>query len=606
MLGRTDSMGRLLVVLIAFVVIASALVLRLGYWQIVEHDRLVESARRQIYVVTEVPSRRGQIYDRSGVVVLAASVTRDRLVTSAAALEPVARDQLAAFLATELELDSTAIEELRAKLDSGKPYVVLARDLPPERTDEIISAARTLGIKGLSVESESARTYPQPGGGPGSSLAAHVTGFVNRDGEGQYGVEQWYDEVLAGSPRVVEADRDTSGQALVETERTIEAGVPGADIRLTIDAGLQQAIEQEVMAAQIADNAASVSAVVLDPYTGEIYAEASYPSYDANRYAAVAEQDPGRFVDPVVSHVYEPGSVFKMMTVVAGLETGTTTLKTKYRDSGKLRLAGDTKVEDADRRAMGVMTLEDGIAYSRNVVAAKVALGLAPDLRTASATLHEVWRRLGFGSPTGVDLAGEVRGLVNDPAISAWREIDLANGSFGQGVAITQLQLATAYAAMVNGGVLVQPHIVASVDGHEVDVAPRGQVLDPSLSPVLTDLLEHVLKNPWYVRDAKVRGYVVGGKTGTAQVWDAERNRWAFNLYNFSCVGFIARRDGHPDLVVAVRISEARPARSAGGDLLLPITSTELFRRVATDAIGTPGLLPPLPPEESPVARTSW
>lgn len=603
MLGRTDSLGRLLVVLVAFVLAASALVLRLGYWQIAERDRLVESARRQIYVVTEVPSPRGQIFDRSGVIALASSVTRDRLVVSAAELDPLEQDRLATFLATELALDSVAVTDLRAKLATGKPYVVLARDLLPDRTDALVAAARAQGITGLTVESASARSYPQPGGAPDSSLAAHLMGFVNRDGEGQYGVEQWYDDVLAGSPRIVEADRDTSGQALVETERTIQAGVPGADIRLTIDAGLQLAIEQEVIAAQIADNAASVSAIVLDPYSGEIYAQASYPSYDANRYAAVAGVDPGRFVDPVISYVYEPGSVFKMMTVVAGLETGTTTLATKYRDSGRLQLAGGTRVEDADRRAMGVMTLEDGIAYSRNVVAAKVALGLAPDLRTASATLHEVWRRLGFGAPTGIDLAGEVRGLVNDPAISAWREIDLANGSFGQGIAVTQMQLATAYAAMINGGVLVQPHVVASVDGQDVDAPTRGQVLDPSLSPVLADLLEHVLKNPWYVDDAKVRGYVIGGKTGTAQVWDAERQKWAFNIYNFSCVGFIARRDGHPDLVVAIRISEARPAR-AGGDLILPITATELFRRVATDAIGSPGLLLPLPPLPADVAQS--
>jgi len=604
-LGRTDSLGRLLVMLVAFIIAASALVVRLGYWQIVERERLVDSARRQIYVVTEVPSPRGQVYDRSGVVVLASSVTRDRLVVSAAELDPIARNRLVDFLAIELALDSEATTELRAKLETGKPYVVLARDLTPERTDSLLAAARAQGIVGLTVESDSARTYPQPGGGPDSSLASQLLGFVNRDGEGQYGIEQHYDDVLAGTPRVVEADRDTSGQALVETERTIVAGVPGVDIRLTIDAGLQLAIEQEVMAAQIADNAASVSAIVMDPYTGEVYAQASYPSYDANRYAAVAGEDPGIFVDPVVSHVYEPGSVFKMLTVVAGLETGTTTLATEYDDTGRLRLAGDQKVEDADRRAMGVMSLADAIAYSRNVVAAKVALGLAPDLQTASATLHETWRRLGFGAPTGIDVAGEVRGLVNDPAISAWREIDLANGSFGQGIAVTMVQLAAAYAAMVNGGVLVQPHVVAGVDGQDVEAAARGQVLNPSLSPILENLLEHVLKSPWYVKDAKVRGYVIGGKTGTAQVWDAARQEWAPNLYNFSCVGFIARRDGHPDLVVAVRVGEARPARS-GGDLFLPISATELFRRVATDAIGTPGLLPPLPPQPADVARTGW
>jgi cell division protein FtsI/penicillin-binding protein 2 len=309
-------------------------------------------------------------------------------------------------------------------------------------------------------------------------------------------------------------------------------------------------------------------------------------------------------VDPVVSHVYEPGSVFKMMTVVAALEQGTTSLDRVYRDSGRLRLDnGETRIEDADRVAMGDMPLEDAIAYSRNVVAAKVALGLAPTTRRASSILHEVWTRLGFGSPTNVDVAGEVRGLVNDPAISHWSQIDLANGSFGQGVAITQIQLVRAYAAMINGGVLVDPHVVAGVGADPVEAASAAPVLDPAMSRPLTNLMEHVLENPWYVEEAQVPGYWVGGKTGTAQVWDAERQRWFFNTYNFSCVGFIGRAEGHPDLVVAVKIGEAPPNRNALGQFILPVTSTELFRRVATDAITTPGLLPVLDPSDSITAR---
>jgi cell division protein FtsI/penicillin-binding protein 2 len=128
-------------------------------------------------------------------------------------------------------------------------------------------------------------------------------------------------------------------------------------------------------------------------------------------------------------------------------------------------------------------------------------------------------------------------------------------------------------------------------------------VLDPSLSAPLTDLLEHVLQNEWYVDEAQVPGYVVGGKTGTAQVWDAEHNRWFLNLYNFSCVGFIGRQDGRPDLIVSVKIGEAPPHRNALGQFILPVSSTELFRRVATDAITTQGLLPVLPPADANMAR---
>ena len=604
MLGRTDSGRRLLVVLIVFVVAAGALVTRLGYWQLIQRDELVESARRQIYYRAEVPSRRGQIYDRSGTLVLAASVTRDRLIVSAERMTPTDRAEMVEFLTTQLALDAVASEDVAAKLATARPYLIIARDLPPEQSQAIEQAAIEAKISGISFESDSARRYPQTGGGPNSSLAAHLVGFVNREGQGQYGVEQFYQDILSGEPRVVEADRDSSGEPLAETERTVEPGVPGVDIRLTIDAGLQLALEQEVMSAQIANGAASVSAVVMDPWTGEIYAEATYPSYDANDYTTIAAEDPSRFIDPVVSHVYEPGSVFKMMTVVAGLEQGTTALDRVYRDSGRLRLDnGKTRIEDADGKAMGNMALEDGIAYSRNVIATKVALDLAPTTDQASTILHEVWTRLGFGSPTDIDVAGEVRGLVNDPAISDWRQIDLANGSFGQGVAITQVQLARAYAALVNGGVLVQPHVVAGIGAETVAATVEEPVLDPSLGAPLTGLLEHVLKNEWYVDEAQVPGYVVGGKTGTAQVWDAEHKRWFFNIYNFSCVGFIGRQEGHPDLVVAVKIGEAPPHRNALGQFILPVSSTELFRRVATDAITTQGLLPVLPPADANTAR---
>ncbi|HYK96466.1 MAG TPA: penicillin-binding protein 2 [Candidatus Dormibacteraeota bacterium] len=595
MLGRTDSARRLLVILVVFAVGATALVARLGYWQLGQRDQLVASAHRQIFEQTTVPSRRGQIFDRSGTVVLAASVTRDRLIVSAEHMTDSDKARLTAFLTTQLGLDDAGAAAIQAKLDTGRPYLILANDLLPERSQAIEAAAADAGIGGLTFESDSARSYPQAGGGPSSTLAARLIGFVNRDGQGQYGVEQYYNTLLSGQPKVVEADKDANGKPMPETQRTVDPGVPGQDIRLTIDAGLQLAIEQEVMAARIANGAASVSAVVLDPWTGEVYAEATYPSYDANDYSNVATVDPGRFQDPIVSSVYEPGSVFKMFTVLAGLEQGTTSLTTVYNDTGHLNLAGNTRIGDADGLAMGKMQLQDAIAYSRNVVAAKVALGLGPTTRDASTILHEVWTRLGFGAPTGIDVSGETRGLVTDPAITTWNQIDLANGAFGQGVAVTQIQLAAGYAALVNGGLLVHPHVVAALGSQGVTPAPPTQVLDPSLSPVLAGLMQHVLASPWYVDQSQVPGYWIGGKTGTAQVWDAAQHRWAFNLYNFSCVGYIGRTTGHPDLIVAVRIQEARPGRNALGQLILPVTSTDLFRRVATDAVTTPGLLPVLP-----------
>jgi cell division protein FtsI/penicillin-binding protein 2 len=595
-LGRTDSARRLIVLLLFFGIAGSGLLVRLGYWQIAQRDRLLDAAHRQIYLRTEVPSRRGEIFDRSGTVVLASSVIHDRVIVTAQHQSEADRAEMVAFLAEQLGLDPIASDELRLKLATGKPYIVVARDISAEQAEGIRAAADAAGIFGISFETEAVREYPQAGGGPNISLAAHLLGFVNREGQGQYGVEQYYQDLLAGEPEIVEADKDANGQPLLDTQRVIEAGAPGQDLRLTIDAGLQLAMEQEVMAAQIADHADSVSAIVMDPYTGEIYGEATYPSFDGNDYSATATDDPGRFIDPVISQVYEPGSVFKMLTVLTALERQTTTLQTTYKDTGSLKLdGGKTKIEDADRKAMGVMKLEDAIAYSRNVVAARVALGLAPTVQEASEQLHAVWVRLGFGARTGVDLAGEVSGLVNDPSISAWRQIDLANGSFGQGVAVTPMQLATSYAAMVNGGTLVQPHVVAAVGGRAVDAPSRGSVLDASLSPVLANLMHHVMSIPWYKPFATVPGYWLGAKTGTAQIWDAKGHRWLPNTYNFSAVGFIGRTVGHPDLVVAVQVHSGRPSRNSKGQIIVAVASTELFRRVATDAITTPGLLPALP-----------
>jgi cell division protein FtsI/penicillin-binding protein 2 len=358
------------------------------------------------------------------------------------------------------------------------------------------------------------------------------------------------------------------------------------------------------MAAQIADRADNVSVVVMDPYTGAIYADASYPSYDANAYQATADLDPSRFLDPTIAEVYEPGSVFKLFTTIAALETGTATLKTVFKDTGSMLLDhGTARIQDADGKAMGRLKLEDAIAFSRNVVAAKVALKLGPTLEDSSSILHSVWDRFGFGSKTGIDVSGEVAGLVNDPAITAWSQIDLANGAFGQGVAVTPMQLATAYSAMVNGGVLVQPHVVDAVDGKPVQVQSRGQIMDQALTPQLEDLMHHVLSTNWYRDDVRMPGYWLGGKTGTAQIWDAQHHRWSTTKDNFSFIGFVGRQVGRPDLVIAVQLGGARPAITGPGQLILGLKSTELFRRIATDAESTPGLLPPLSVEDVPTAR---
>ena len=598
MLGRTDSRRRLFFLLVIFVVGSGALMARLGYWQVIDRERLASEALAQTTVTIDTPSKRGDVFDRTGTIVLATTVQRERLVAAPDQLTPETRRQTVSTLTSILGLDPDEAIVLRDKLATTSKYLVLRHGIERVMGDRIRGAISDHTVSGLSLEPEPERVYPQTGGGPHSSLAAHLLGFVNREGTGQYGIEQAYQAQLGGEPRVVVAERDASGLAILDDATVSQPGTPGTDLTLTIDAGLQLRVEQELLAAWVADKAKRASAVVMDPYTGEIYASATYPSYDGNDYKAIAATAPERFIDPIVSAVYEPGSVFKMMTAAAALTKGTVTTSTRIKDVGTLRLdKGRTKIDDADRKGMGWMTFEDGVAYSRNVVAAKVALGLGKTTKESSSILYDMWLRLGYGKPTGIDVAGEVAGLVRDPGLTPWRQIDLANGSFGQGVAVTPIQLATAYAALANGGTLVQPHVVKSIGDHDVFAAPRAEaVVDQDVSDTLVHMMKHVITEvPFYRDRTLVRGYDVGGKTGTAQIWDPKANNgrgaWKRNLFNYSFVGWIGRETSKPDLIVAIQIEEGTPTVVKVGHLEMPVMSFELFRRIATDAITTPDLL---------------
>jgi stage V sporulation protein D (sporulation-specific penicillin-binding protein) len=608
MLGRTDSRARAILLLVVFVVVASSLGVRLAYWQVVRRDDLAAMAVKQSSMTYTVPAKRGSIYDRSGTVVLATSVQRDRLAANPKLLTPERRVAVAAQLVSLLGLQGEPAANLTARMTSEREYVVLARGLDARMSDHIrdLSTGTDPVLSGLILEPEQQRLYPQSGGGPETTLAAHLLGFVNREGTGQYGVEQFYQDRLAGTPRLLAAQKDASGNAVPDSSSVLRPGTPGEDVLLTIDAGLQVAVEQELLAAWIADRAKRVSAVVMDPRTGEVYAYASYPSYDANRYQEIAAQEPGRFVDPLVSTVYEPGSVFKMLTATAALGDGTVTMNTKIRDVGTLRLdGGRSKIDNANHEGMGVMKFKDAIAYSRNVVAAKVALRLGKTTARASKKLYATWTRMGFGSKTGIDVANEIPGILRNPAKTPWRQIDLANGAFGQGVAVTPIQLAQSYSAMVNGGTLVQPHVVKQVGQTIVQPVSRGRVMSQKLSGTLIKLMRNVITTVDFYRDRTlIPGFDVGGKTGTAQIWDADRHAWKVNKFNYSFIGFIGRHKDNPDLVVAVRIEEGTPTVVRIGHLEMPVMSFELFRRIAHDAISTPDLVPD--EASTPVTSTAY
>jgi cell division protein FtsI (penicillin-binding protein 3) len=590
MLGRTDRRGRLLVVLVAFVVLAGASTVRLTYWQVLARDHLLDLARNQMERQAVVHAQRGAIYDRTGTVLLATTAYRDQLGAYPDQIPAAEAGPMADRLAGILGLGATDAATLAARLRSGVPYTVLAPELTPDQSEAIRQGLADGSLIQVDLEPQPVRVYPDPGGAPGTTLASQLLGFVNHDGHGQYGVEERYQSLLAGRDRTVVADQDIQGRTLSETERVIDPGATGNDLRLTIDAGLQLAVEKELNATWVADGAASASAVVMDPKTGAILAWGSVPGYDANAFQAAMSRDPSQFLDPIASRVYEPGSVMKMFVASAALEKGVVKPMTTINDSGTMRI-GPNQIADADRRAMGPIPFQDVIAYSRNVGAARVARMLGKSLASASAVLYRTWSRLGIGHFTGVDVAGEVAGIVSDPSETPWQEIDLANRAFGQAVSVTLLQLARGYSAMVNGGLLVQPHVVAAVGTQDVPAAQPQRAISASLSAELVKLMRHTITSvPWYAQGTLIPGYDVGGKTGTAQIWDSKAQAWLEDRFDFTFVGYVGRQQ--PDLVIAILIDHGTPTIVAQGVFQQNITSYELFRRIARDAIQSLDLVP--------------
>jgi cell division protein FtsI/penicillin-binding protein 2 len=582
---RTDHAGRGIVIGVALVLAGSLCLGRLAQWQLFDRDRLLDVAGSRLSLTQSAEPLRGTIMDRTGSVVLAATVMRYQLIAETSGLTDGERSEVESTLLEVLSLDDIDATRLRAGLATRRTWSLLLPALD-EPAAEAVRAASSAGLlPGISLREVRTRIYPQPGGASETSLASHLLGFVNGSGAGQYGVEEYYNEQLGGSAQVTRLERGADG---IERPVIVSEAREGVDLQLSIDAGLQTLVEQEVAAAGVANQAESVSVLVMDPFSGDILSSASWPSYDANRYGVVAARDPSRFVDPAVSSVYEPGSVMKAITSVAGLESGLYSPSSIIGDQSVLELDhGVNEVRNADRRSKGQMTLAAAFAWSRNVVFSKVALSLGDSTSEASRVLFGTWLRFGFGGKTGIDLASESQGLVNSPDTQRWSELDLANASFGQGVGTTLIQLATAYSAMLNGGVLVRPRVVRAVDGVEQPIISRGRATTSRISSQIIEMSTGLTKLvPIYNRLASIPNYASGGKSGTAQIWlskdlNGGKAGWDKRHYNFSYVGWIGQTA--PEYVIAVSLRRVPPVVNRVGVILNNIESYELFRRVAED-----------------------
>jgi len=507
MLARTDSRARAVVLLIVVAVAAMGIGARLVWWQVVQQPWLATAALQQLAQQDELPAERGEITDRNGEL-LATSVELD----SVFATPPTLGDpsMAAITLATVLQLP---VDEVRAKLESGRSFVWLRRRVSPEMAERVAN----LDIRGVGMLPETKRVYPVGGVADGTTLAAQLIGFVDMDGRGQYGVEGARDELLAGLAGTVTAQRDVIGRRIADSATLLQEPVDGADLRLTIDSGVQNLLEQEMWATFRANNAVGVTGLIMNADTGAIVAMASYPGYDGNQFATTQGE---LFANPAIARQYEPGSVMKAFTIAAALDAEAISTTDTFVDDNNL-VIGDVRIQNADRYdhryGHGPITASDVLALSNNVGAAKIGLELG------RAELYEAFRRFGFGTPTGIELAGEATGVIWNPdGPNASGDLTAAQNAFGQGLSVTAVQLAAGYAAFANGGMLVTPHVVdgwTDADGtyHPSDRPPDERILRSETADTILEMLTNAV-DEGIARGGAVAGYTVAGKTGTAQI----------------------------------------------------------------------------------------
>jgi cell division protein FtsI/penicillin-binding protein 2 len=556
MLARTDSRARALVLLIVAALAATAIGARLAWWHVAEHDRLAQMALHQLAQNESLPAERGEITDVNGEL-LATSVELQSIYATPPTVEDAGL--AATILASVLDMDE---DDLRARLDGDDPWVWLKRRVAPEVAERI----RSLHLRGIGMLPETKRVYPVEGVATDTTIAAQVIGFVDVDGRGQYGVEGAENSLLAGAPGTVSAQEDVIGRRIADSATLIQEPVDGADLRLTIDAGVQHLLEQAMWATYQKNQAAGVTGVIMDAETGEVVGMASYPSYDANDFATT---DGDRFANPAVARQYEPGSVMKAFTIAAALDAGKVTTTDTFVDDNNLKV-GKITIHNADRYTHpyghGPITPADVLALSNNVGAAKIGLTLGRH------PLYQAFKRFGFGAPTGIDLVGEASGVVWDPdGPNASGDLTAAQNSFGQGLSLTAIQLVAGYASFANGGLLVRPHVVAGwtdPDGtyHEAAQPPPERIMRPETAATMVGLLVNSIDNG-IAKGAQVAGYTVAGKTGTAQiagpvkVKDANGEtveRWQYidGWIDSSYIGFLPNSDRKLVTVVLIH----RPA----------------------------------------------
>ena len=421
-------------------------------------------------------------------------------------LKPIWKEKLAEDY-SEDEFDKILEEkedDLKAKLaKKNDPYEVLAKKITEEQLQLILD----LKIEGINYNHESIRYYTE------GEILSQITGFVSYsqiEPNGQYGIEGYFNELLKGEQGSISSEKDARGYLIFSKNSEIISAKDGADIVLTIDRAIQFKVCEELRKSVEQHSADSGSVIVIDPSSGAIVAMCSVPFYDANFYH---KADIGFFNNPIIFDQYEPGSIFKAITMAAGLDSGAVNPDTVYNDEGCIKIGVET-ICNSDLKAHGRQTMTNVLEESLNTGVIFVAKKVGLDKFRKQA------EDFGFGNPTGIELSSEVGGNIS--ALNKKKEIYMATASFGQGVAVTSLQMVNAFAAIANNGKLMKPYLVKKIinsDGSLEEIKPIEikQVVSKKTAVLLSAMLVSVVENG-HGKRAGVKDYYVAGKTGTAQV----------------------------------------------------------------------------------------
>ncbi|MGO9885123.1 MAG: peptidoglycan D,D-transpeptidase FtsI family protein [Solirubrobacteraceae bacterium] len=509
-------------IFVAFLVLLGAALLRALDLGVLQAGSLQQVAVSQQITRDVIPATRGTITDSNGVE-LALSESADKVVADDFLIKHPAT--VAAQLAPLLDEPLLTVETQLSKRDG---YVPLAYLLPADAATQIMK----LQINGISEVPEVTRVYPR------DWSASQLLGFVHRDGQGASGLEYEYNKQLEGTNGLRTIVNDAIGQPIsIDDQRTMQ---PGKTLRLTIDAALQDQVEQVLAGVGAQYSPKGATAIVMNPNTGAILALANWPRVNANdpgSAPAYADQD------QAVMFNYEPGSTFKAITVAGALQDGLVTPNTNFNIPPVLQVA-DRQIHDAEAHGWETLSVAGILKYSSNIGADLIG-GKLGEYR------FNYWvRRFGFGSPTGVDLPGEDGGIILP--VSKYSGASMGNLPFGQGESVTPMQIATAYAAIANGGILRPPHVVAAIGGKPVKQPAGHRIISEQTAFELRKMLIGVFGDGGTASGAAIPGYQMAGKTGTANI--AIDGHYSNTEFVASFVGMVPAY--HPQLECLVVVDE--------------------------------------------------